>query len=75
MARPLRIEYAGAHYHVMSRGNEQRPIVRRRRQAKRFDESRPPVPAVRKRHLTRQNALLMANEALTPIVTPIVANV
>jgi REP element-mobilizing transposase RayT len=27
MARPLRIEYAGALYHVMSRGNEQRPIV------------------------------------------------
>jgi hypothetical protein len=22
MARPLRIEYAGAHYHVTSRGNE-----------------------------------------------------
>jgi hypothetical protein len=21
MARPLRIEYAGAHYHVMNRGN------------------------------------------------------
>lgn len=28
MARPLRIEYAGALYHVMSRGNERRPIVR-----------------------------------------------
>ena len=28
MARPLRIEYPGAHYHVMSRGNERRPIVR-----------------------------------------------
>jgi REP element-mobilizing transposase RayT len=27
MARPLRIEYAGALYHVVSRGNEQRPIV------------------------------------------------
>lgn len=27
MARPLRIEYAGALYHVISRGNEQRPIV------------------------------------------------
>ena len=26
-ARPLRIEYAGALYHVISRGNEQRPIV------------------------------------------------
>lgn len=28
MARPLRIEYAGAHYHVTSRGNERRPVVR-----------------------------------------------
>ena len=28
MARPLRIEYPGALYHVMSRGNERKPIVR-----------------------------------------------
>ena len=28
MARPLRIQFAGALYHVMSRGNETRPIVR-----------------------------------------------
>jgi len=28
MARPLRIEYPGALYHVMSRGNERRSIVR-----------------------------------------------
>ena len=28
MARPLRIEFDGALYHVMSRGNERRPIVR-----------------------------------------------
>ena len=28
MARPLRIQFAGALYHVMSRGNERRPIVR-----------------------------------------------
>ena len=28
MARPLRIEYPGALHHVISRGNEQRPIVR-----------------------------------------------
>jgi len=27
MARPLRIQYAGALYHVMSRGNQRRPIV------------------------------------------------
>jgi len=28
MARPLRLQFAGALYHVMSRGNERRPIVR-----------------------------------------------
>jgi REP element-mobilizing transposase RayT len=28
MARPLRIEFAGALYHVMSRGNERRAVVR-----------------------------------------------
>ena len=28
MARPLRIEFPGALYHVMSRGNERRRIVR-----------------------------------------------
>ena len=28
MARPLRMEYPGAHDHVMSRGNKRRPIVR-----------------------------------------------
>ena len=28
MARPLRIEFAGALYHVMSRGNERKPMVR-----------------------------------------------
>ena len=28
MARPLRIQFAGALYHVMSQGNQRRPIVR-----------------------------------------------
>lgn len=28
MARPLRIEYAGAHYHVTSWGNERKAIFR-----------------------------------------------
>jgi len=28
MARPLRIEYAGAHYHDTSRGNERKAIFR-----------------------------------------------
>jgi len=29
MARPLRIEYEGAHYHVTSRGNERKPVFQR----------------------------------------------
>jgi REP element-mobilizing transposase RayT len=28
MARPLRIEYNGAHYHVTSRGNERKAVFR-----------------------------------------------
>ena len=28
MARPLRIEYPGAFYHVTSRGNERKPVYR-----------------------------------------------
>ncbi len=28
MARPLRIEYEGAHYHVISRGNERKAVFR-----------------------------------------------
>ena len=28
MARPLRIQFAGALYHVISRGNQRKPIVR-----------------------------------------------
>lgn len=28
MARPLRIEYAGAVYHVTSRGNEKKPVFK-----------------------------------------------
>ena len=36
MARPLRIEFPGALYHVTSRGNEKRPIVRSDRDRKAF---------------------------------------
>jgi REP element-mobilizing transposase RayT len=28
MARPLRIEYAGAVYHITSRGNERKPVFK-----------------------------------------------
>lgn len=36
MARPLRIEYRGAFYHVMNRGQRQEPIVLDRRDRERF---------------------------------------
>ncbi|OHB73758.1 MAG: hypothetical protein A2Z25_00745 [Planctomycetes bacterium RBG_16_55_9] len=36
MARPLRIEYPGAFYHVMNRGNRQEPIVTDDRDRERF---------------------------------------
>ena len=36
MGRPLRIEYAGAHYHVTARGNEQKEIFKSQRDRERF---------------------------------------
>jgi putative transposase len=36
MARPLRIEYPGAFYHVTSRGNERKATFRSRKDRERF---------------------------------------
>ena len=36
MARPLRIEYPGAFYHVTARGNEQKDIFKSRRDREQF---------------------------------------
>ena len=36
MARPLRIEYPGAFYHLTSRGNEQKDIFKSRRNREQF---------------------------------------
>ena len=36
MARPLRIEYAGAFYHVTARGNERKNIFRNEKDKERF---------------------------------------
>ena len=48
MARPLRIEFAGALYHVMSRGNERRRIVKDDRdRARRLDWLRRTVETYR----------------------------
>ena len=36
MARPLRIEYPGAYYHICSRGNEQKDVFKSRRDREKF---------------------------------------
>src|SRR5689334_9740825 len=36
MARPLRIEFPGAYYHVTSRGNEKKDIFKSRRDREKF---------------------------------------
>ncbi|HDL20932.1 MAG TPA: hypothetical protein ENH30_06615 [Nitrospirae bacterium] len=36
MARPLRIEYPGAFYHITSRGNERKAIFRSARDREKF---------------------------------------
>lgn len=38
MARPLRISYPGAFYHVTSRGNEQKVIFKSKRDKEKFLE-------------------------------------
>jgi putative transposase len=38
MARPLRIEFPGAYYHVTSRGNEQKDVFRSKRDREKFIE-------------------------------------
>jgi len=38
MARPLRIEYRGAYYHVTSRGNERKAIFRDEPDREKFTE-------------------------------------
>ncbi len=39
MARPLRIEYPGAYYHVTARGNEREKIFFTKRDCLKFSES------------------------------------
>ena len=38
MARPLRINYSGAFYHVTSRGNERKNVFKSRRDREKFFE-------------------------------------
>jgi REP-associated tyrosine transposase len=68
MARPLRIGYAGALYHVTSRGNERKPVYRDDRDRARFVER---LAAVVDTHRLRLHAFaLMRNHFHLLVETP-----
>ena len=68
MARPLRIEFAGALYHVTSRGNERKPVYRDGRDRARFLAR---LAAVVRTHRLRVHAfVLMQNHFHLLVETP-----
>ena len=68
MARPLRIEYAGAHYHVTSRGNERKSIFRDDEDREKFLELLG--RAVEEFHLRIHCYVLMNNHYHLLVETP-----
>ena len=68
MARPLRIEYPGAYYHVTSRGNEQKAIFRDDRDRERLLELLD--RAVKHFHLRLHGYVLMGNHYHLLVETP-----
>jgi len=68
MARPLRIEYAGAHYHVTSRGNERKSIFRDDEDREKFLELLD--RAVEQFHLRVHCYVLMSNHYHLLVETP-----
>jgi REP element-mobilizing transposase RayT len=68
MARPLRIEYPGAYYHVTSRGNERKTIFRDDRDRERFLEL--VGRAVEEFHLRLHGYVLMSNHYHLLVETP-----
>lgn len=76
MARPLRVQFRGAIYHVMSRGSERRPIVRNDSDRTRWMERlrrtvetygwRLHAFVLMSNH--RGRALLLTTDAVTPIL-------
>ena len=68
MARPLRIEYEGAVYHVTGRGNEQRKIFFSRKDYEKFKEYL--ADAVEKFSLVLHSYVLMTNHYHLIIETP-----
>ena len=68
MARPLRIEYSGAYYHVTSRGNERKAIFRDDRDRERLLELL--ARAVKDFHLRLHGYVLMSNHYHLLVETP-----
>jgi putative transposase len=68
MARPLRIEYPGAYYHVSTRGNEQKTIFRDDRDRERLLELLG--RAVKHFHLRLHGYVLMSNHYHLLVETP-----
>jgi putative transposase len=68
MARALRLEYAGAVYHVTSRGNEGKRLFRDRRDRERFQEVL--TEAVRRYRWIVSAATLMGNHYHLVVETP-----
>src|SRR5256885_8146083 len=68
MARPLRIEYPGAYYHVSTRGNERKAIFRDDRDRERLLELL--AGAVEHFHLRLQGYVLMSNHYHLLVETP-----
>ena len=68
MARPLRIQFPGACYHVTARGNERKPIFRDDRDRERFLERLAAV--VRRYRLTLHAYVLMRNHYHLLLTTP-----
>lgn len=69
MARPLRVEFAGAVYHVMARGNERRDVFRDDRDRERFLET--VGEAVERFDLRLHAYCLMPNHYHLVVETPV----
>ena len=68
MARPLRIEYPGAYYHVSTRGNERKAIFRDDRDREKLLEMLD--RAVKHFHLRLHGYVLMSNHYHLLVETP-----
>ncbi len=78
MARPLRIEYPGAFYHVASRGNEQKDIFKSKGDREKFisylESASQRYGAVFHAYLSRFEESIESDKSLKEIVTKIRIN-